>query len=585
MLKSKDMQLSFYSLLYFKIPENHTLKLINDAVDFSFINEHLEKSYSRYYGRPAKEPELMVKLLVLQHLYNLSDERVIEDASLNLAYMYFLDINPEEDLPHPSLLAKFRVHRLQDVTLDGIIQEIVKQCVEKGIIKNTGISIDATHTEANTFKATPERVMRRLAKKIFKSVKEENGEVPDAIDQHIPEYTEIEDPKVAKATMKAYLEETITKVEENVKIEKCSKTKKVLENAKEILNDVKFLEQKGVRSIVDQDARVGHKSKTEHFFGYKTEFMITTEDRIITAVRVNNGAYVDGTQFHELLDLTKQSGVTIKEVFGDKAYFKKTILDKIKEIEATPYIPVSAMAYKIDEELFNYNKDSDEWFCAQGNQTIRKTHKKCKSGKQSYRYYFEKEKCRNCPLRGTCIKGKSVGKVLEVGINTPEFYEYSQQQKTEEFKVKYRKRACQEWKNGEMKNFHGLDRARGYGLKSMATQAKLTAIAVNLKRIAGILSSQMVFILIFITIFLNKMIRDKGNERNIVKKYDFFSGLNLSLCPYCLNFIFLIFQAISISGLPLSRTRIYHDGTTFMESQFSNTLLLFLSTLSFSCKK
>lgn len=41
-----------------------------------------------------------------------------------------------------------------------------------------------------------------------------------------------------------------------------------------------------------------------------------------------------------------------------------------------------------------------------------------------------------------------------------------------------------------MKNFHGLDRARGYGLKSMSRQEKLTALAVNLKRIANILSSK-----------------------------------------------------------------------------------------------
>ena len=142
MLKDKNMQLSIYSLLYFKIPENHMLKLIKDEVDFSFINQLLEDSYCKYYGRPAKEPELMVKLLVLQYLYNLSDVRVIEDASLNLAYMYFLDINPDEELPHPSLLAKFRVHKLQDVTLDEIITEIVNQCVKKGIIKGTGISID-----------------------------------------------------------------------------------------------------------------------------------------------------------------------------------------------------------------------------------------------------------------------------------------------------------------------------------------------------------------------------------------------------------------------------------------------------------
>ena len=41
---------------------------------------------------------------------------------------------------------------------------------------------------------------------------------------------------------------------------------------------------------------------------------------------------------------------------------------------------------------------------------------------------------------------------------------------------------------------HGLDRARGYGQLSMSTQAKLTAIAVNLKRIAKILSSKKLLI-------------------------------------------------------------------------------------------
>jgi len=314
--------------------------------------------------------------------------------------------------------------------------------------------------------------------------------VPSTISQETPAYKEIEDHKEAKQTMKTYLEETIAKVEESVVIDKTPKTKKVIENAKEILKDPKFMEQKGVRSLVDQDARVGHKSKTANFFGYKMEYMITTEERMITAVRVNDGAYVDGTTFQELLELTKKSGLTIEEVFGDKAYFKKPILDEIKEIGATPYIPVSAMAYKIDEEKFGYNKDSDDWFCSQGNKTTRrKITNKNKRGQVFYKYYFEREQCRNCPLRDECIKGAPVGRVLTVGINTPEFYEYSQQQKTEEFKEKYKERACQEWKNGEMKNFHGLDRAKGYGLKSMSIQAKLTALAVNLKRIAKILSS------------------------------------------------------------------------------------------------
>lgn len=109
MLRDKDYQQSIFAILYNKIPENNTLKLINKAVDFSFVTKILEKSYNRYYGRPAKDPEMMIKLLVLQYLYNLSDEKVIKNARLNLAHMWFLGINPEEELPDPSLLAKFRV--------------------------------------------------------------------------------------------------------------------------------------------------------------------------------------------------------------------------------------------------------------------------------------------------------------------------------------------------------------------------------------------------------------------------------------------------------------------------------------------
>ncbi len=47
-----------------------------------------------------------------------------------------------------------------------------------------------------------------------------------------------------------------------------------------------------------------------------------------------------------------------------------------------------------------------------------------------------------------------------IGINTLEFYEISQQQKTYDFiKVKYKKRASIEGENAELRRFHGLDRA------------------------------------------------------------------------------------------------------------------------------
>ncbi len=489
MLRIKPKQLSFYSSLYDKIPKNHILKKIDTVVDFSFINKLLEDTYCKDYGRPAKEPEMMCKLLFLQHLYNLSDEKVIEEANLNLAYMYFIGVNPEDTLPDKSLLSKFRTQRLQESTLDEIITEIVRQCVEKGIIESKSVSVDATHIEANTIRKTPERLMTHLARKIIKTYSEETGQDLKDIPEE-PKYKKIKDHKEAKVVTKKYLETIIDKVEKNISTE-FNKTGETIKEAKEIINDPKFIKQKGVRSLVDKDARVGRKSKTQSFFGYKTEFVMTTKERIITSVRTANGAYMDGSYAKEMLNQTKDTGITVREVYADKAYFRKPILDEIARINAKAYIPVSAVAYRIDESKYIYNKDSDQWQCSQGNITVKKKYYKSKSkGKEreGYKYYFEMKQCKACPKHNECAKS-SARKILVVGLNTPQFYEMSQYQKTDEFLKKYKNRASIEGKNAELKRFHGLYRARGYGLLSVSKQSKLAAIAVNIKRIAAMASS------------------------------------------------------------------------------------------------
>ena len=430
----------------------------------------------------------MAKLLFLKHLYNLSDVRVIEEATFNLAWLWFLGLNPEDRLPEASLLTKFRTQRLKDLSLDNIITEIVRQCVEQGIIKEkAGISIDATHMEANTRKLVPERIMKHLAKRIFKALKEDRGQIPPEVDTDIPDWTKIDDKKQAKLEMKQYLEQVM----EQAAPYAGEQTLLAIVDAKDVLSDERFLLQKGLRSLVDTDARVGHKSRTERFFGYKDEFMMTTDERIITAVHVQTGEGVDGKEFDSLLERTKQAGLKPTEIYGDKAYFRKGILETIKENKAEAYIPISASAYRIDEERFSYNKDSDQWFCKYGNCTEKKVTKKRTGKPDTLAYMFGKEQCLSCPEREQCLgKSQGNGRLLHVALHTAEFYDISQKQKTDEFKKKYKKRAAHEWKNGEMKQFHGLARAKGYGLRAVTTQAKLTAIAVNLKRIAALVQEQ-----------------------------------------------------------------------------------------------
>ena len=419
MLRPNQSQTNFFSVLYDRIPEDHLLKRIANAVDFSFINELVADSYCASFGRPAKEPELMAKLCILERLYNLSDVKVIE--------------------------------------------------------------------EANCKKQVPERVMKHLAAKIFAALEADHaGKIPSSIDTNIPDYKEIQDHKEAKRTMKEYLEKTVEAAEPFAG----DVTKGIIEEVKEILSDEKFILQKGLRSLVDPDARVGYKSRTDSFFGYKTEYAMTTDERIITAVDVHSGEYVDGTEFHELLEKTEDAGVKVEAVTADKAYFRKDILDELEQKKIESVIPISGIVYHIDEDLFSYNKDSDEWFCRIGNRTVKKTSKtKKKDGKpcRVFVYTFDKEGCRDCPHREECMGRASGGRRFQISENTPAYYQKSQRQKSPEFLEKYKKRAAEEWKNAEMKRFHGLARAKGWGLRSMSFQAKFTAIAVNLKRIANLI--------------------------------------------------------------------------------------------------
>ena len=483
-------QSSFYCTLYEKIPENHLLKRIAKAVDFGFINELLEDSYCKNFGRPAKEPEMVMKLCFLEHLYDLSDEKVIEEATVNLAYLWFLNLNPEDSLPHPSLLAKFRTQRLKDIELNDVICEIVRQCVENGLIKGDGVSVDTTHIEANCTKKVPERIMKHLAKRIFKGLAQDNGGVPVTVNTSIPNYKAIEDHKEAKSVMQSYLQDVMVSAEPYAG----EATKCAIEEAKDVLADERFILQKGLRSLADKDARVSSKSKTSQFFGYKAEFAMTTDERIITAVETHNGEYVDGKEFADLLENTLKSGVIVNELYGDKAYFRKDILDALEAKKIKGYIPVSASVYKVDEEFFAYNKDSEQGFCFMGNHTVscKKLQRK-KDGKtyDLLSYLFSREQCVNCPHRDICMgKNKTKARKLQVAASAPLFYELSQEQKQAEFQEKYKKRAAQEWKNAEMKRFHGMARARGWGLRSIRLQVKFTAIAVNLKRIAALIASK-----------------------------------------------------------------------------------------------
>ena len=137
MLKPKSPQESFYgSYLYDRIvPVDHLLRKINQVVDFSFTGQILKDRYNPDIGRPAEDPEFMLRLCLLQYIYRDSDRQVVENARLNLAYKYFLGLAVDGEVPDYTSISYFRIQRLGEEKFQSVLEQVIRQCIDKGLVK------------------------------------------------------------------------------------------------------------------------------------------------------------------------------------------------------------------------------------------------------------------------------------------------------------------------------------------------------------------------------------------------------------------------------------------------------------------
>ena len=149
MLKPKSSQLSFYGdHIYDRIiPEDHFLKQLEKAIDFSFVNDLCRDAYTPDIGRPAYEPQMMFKMLFLQFLYDISDRRVEEEVNFNLVLKWFVGLAIDESPPDATSLTRFR-ERLGEERFASIFNQIVSLAREKGLISDRLSIVDSTHVKA-----------------------------------------------------------------------------------------------------------------------------------------------------------------------------------------------------------------------------------------------------------------------------------------------------------------------------------------------------------------------------------------------------------------------------------------------------
>ena len=121
------------------------LEPISRLVDWEEFRKFFERVENKV-GRPPYDPVLMVKILVLQSWYGISDEEIEYQIADRISFQKFLGF-PNE-VPDYSTIWRFREALAGDNTINEIWNELHKQMEEKGIKTSKGVMQDAAFVVA-----------------------------------------------------------------------------------------------------------------------------------------------------------------------------------------------------------------------------------------------------------------------------------------------------------------------------------------------------------------------------------------------------------------------------------------------------
>lgn len=136
------------------VPKDHLLRMINEHVDFSFIIEKVRPYYSEKYSRPALDPIILFKMMLIGYLYGIRSERQLEKEIIpNAAYRWFLGLSFSDPVPDHSTISWNRINRFKGTTIfQDIFDEVVDLATNHNMIAGRLLITDSTHMKANANK-------------------------------------------------------------------------------------------------------------------------------------------------------------------------------------------------------------------------------------------------------------------------------------------------------------------------------------------------------------------------------------------------------------------------------------------------
>lgn len=98
-------------------------------------------------GRPPYDYVMMFKILVLQHLYNIADERTEFAIKDRLSFMRFLGLTLKDSVPDEKTIWLFREALTQAGAMERLFKKFNRHLEKKGLMAHKGSIVDASFVE------------------------------------------------------------------------------------------------------------------------------------------------------------------------------------------------------------------------------------------------------------------------------------------------------------------------------------------------------------------------------------------------------------------------------------------------------
>lgn len=152
-IRPRDSQPELFDSFLASPPKNEVLRRLNALLDWDALGRLVEPTYSDDpRGRTALDPRLMIKVLLLQRLYGLSDPLIEQEIGDRLSFREFLGVRAKDRAPDETSIVRFRDRLRAHGLFDTLRLAIDAQLAARGVAVRAGSIkiIDASLIQAAT---------------------------------------------------------------------------------------------------------------------------------------------------------------------------------------------------------------------------------------------------------------------------------------------------------------------------------------------------------------------------------------------------------------------------------------------------